>query len=68
MAIKIWWAEHGSRAVDHFGRINAPIILTEENAWRRTWNRDYTWGDDNTAPRYVETNMYTKAIRPCSQD
>ena len=63
-----WWAEHGSRAVDHFGRIHAPIILTEENAWRRTWNRDYTWGDDNTAPRYVETNMYTKAIRPCSQD
>ena len=63
-----WWAEHGLRAVDHFGRIHNPIILTEENAWRRTWNREFTWGENNTEPRYIEKNMYTKEIRQCSQD
>ena len=62
-----WFNTHGDNAINHFGRLEHPIILTEDNAWRRTWNCDYTWGEDNTAPMYVETNMYTKAIRPCEQ-
>jgi len=63
-----WWSEHGQRAVDHFGRLHNPIILAEENAWRRTWNQDYSWSENNTAPRYVETNMCTKAIRPLTTE
>ena len=28
-----WFVKFGNRAVDHFGRINEQIKLTEENAW-----------------------------------
>jgi hypothetical protein len=61
-----WWSEHGQRAVDHFGRLEHPLILTEENAWRQVYNNGY-W-EDNTQDRYHEKNMMTKAIRPCSPD
>ena len=37
-----WWAKHGTRAVDHFGRLREPIKLTEENAW----TKDYDWRND----------------------
>ena len=30
-----WWAKHGTRAVDHFGRLHEPIKLTEESAWQK---------------------------------
>ena len=61
-----WWSEHGSRAVDHFGRLHQPIILAEENAWREVYNHDY-W-EDNTQPRFHEKNMITKAIRPLTSE
>ena len=28
-----WFEKFGERAVNHFGRIHEPIILTEDNAW-----------------------------------
>ena len=36
-----WWAKHGTRAIDHFGRLHEPIRLTQENAWIKNyrWNR-----------------------------
>ena len=61
-----WWDLHGQRAVDHFGRLHNPIILTEENAWRRTYNNGY-W-EDRTQPRYHEVNAITRAIRPLTSD
>ena len=30
-----WWAKHGTRAIDHFGRLHNPIRLTEESAWQK---------------------------------
>ena len=43
-----WFRKFGEQAINHFGRIHEPILLTEENAW-------YKWssynGYDNT-PRY----------------
>ena len=62
-----WWAVHGTRAVDHFGRIHSAIVLQEENAWRRTYNHDY-WDNQDTQQRMVERNTITGAERPCSQD
>ena len=46
-----WWAKHGERAVDHFGRIHEPIRLTEENAWKK----DYRWnhGNDNSDHYFI---------------
>jgi len=60
-----WFNTHGNNAINHFGRVEQPIILTEENAWQRQWNRDY-W-DDDTQPQYIERNTITKATRPCEQ-
>ena len=61
-----WWSEHGQRAVDHFGRLLEPKILTEENAWREVYNNGY-W-EDNTQERYHEKNMITNAIRPLTTE
>ena len=52
-----WWALHGNQAVDYFGRIHQPKILTEENGWRKVWNRRH-WDNDDE-PRYIELNMIT---------
>ena len=57
-----WFRTNGTNAVNHFGRVTSPIILTEDNAWQRQWNRDY-W-DDNTQPQYIEVNTISKATRP----
>jgi len=60
-----WFHTHGDNAINHFGRVEQPIVLTEANAWQRVWNRAY-W-DDNTLPEYIERNQITKAERPCQQ-
>jgi len=60
-----WWAEHGQRAIDHFGRLENPLTLTEKNGWRQIYNQDH-W-EDTTQPRYIERNTITRATRPCEQ-
>ena len=30
-----WFRKFGEQALNHFGRIHAPIKLTEDNAWRK---------------------------------
>ena len=40
-----WWAKHGTRAVDHFGRLHEPIRLAPENAWIKDYNYMHN-GDD----------------------
>ena len=58
-----WSRQFMDRAIDQVsGRLHEPMTLTEENAWRRVWNRLH-W-DDNTQPRYVERNMITGEERP----
>ena len=61
-----WFDTYGERAVDYFGRVTQPIVLTEENAWRQVWN--YNYYDDNyrarpDQPQYIERNMITGAER-----
>ena len=36
-----WWEKHGTRAIDHFGRLHEPIRLVPENAWVK----DYDYRD-----------------------
>ena len=62
-----WWTEHGSRAIDHFGRLHNPIILTEENAWRQEYNHDW-YDNQDTQPRYIERNTITRASRPLTRE
>ena len=52
-----WFEEYGERAVDYFGRVMQPIVLTEDNAWRQVWNTRH-WDNDNE-PRYIERNIIT---------
>ena len=40
-----WWAKHGTRAIDHFGRIHEPIRLVPESAWIKDYNYMHN-GDD----------------------
>jgi len=62
-----WADDFMDRAIDQVsGRLHEPMILTEENAWRRVWNRAY-W-DDNTVPRYIERNMISGEERPCQDN
>ena len=61
-----WFATHGTNAINHFGRVTSPIILTEENAWQRQYNYNY-WDNQDTQQRYHEVNMVSKAIRQCEQ-
>ena len=43
-----WWAKHGEQAVDHFGRLREPKILTKENAWKKDYNYSYVQGGNGT--------------------
>ena len=54
-----WWAKHGTRAVDHFGRLHNPIRLMPENAWIK----DYRYRrDDNGYDHYFLNKLTDERI------
>ena len=61
-----WWKEYGTRAVDQAGRIHQPLIMTEENSWRKGENY-YTWQRENGEPRYYYRNILTNEERPLTE-
>ena len=61
-----WWSEHGTRVVDYIGSVKQPIVLTEDNAWRKVYNQA-RWEDD-TLPLYIERNMLTRETRPYEEN
>ena len=61
-----WFEKFGDRAIDHFGRLTEPKILTEHNAWVKDY--DYNWRDENNQQsnwRFV--NKITKEERPLTE-
>jgi len=56
-----WFDVYGQRALDHFGRITQPRVLTQDNAWvnRRDWR-----GEGDT---YYAYNHLTEERRPITQ-
>ena len=52
-----WWAKHGTRAIDHFGRLHNPIRLTQENAWIK----DYNW-HDNGSEHFFRNKLTSERI------
>ena len=57
------WAEvFSDRAIDHFGRIHEPRVLTSDNAWscQRDWRRD----DDD---QFYAYNHLTEERRPITE-
>ena len=58
-----WWTKHGTRAVDHFGRLHEPIRLTQENAW----TKDYTWRRDSDGHDHYYINKLTDERIPITE-
>ena len=62
-----WADQFMERAIDNVsGRLHEPLTLTEENAWRKVYNRA-RWDNPNL-PLHVERNMLTGEERPCEQN
>jgi len=57
-----WFQKHGTRAVDHFGRLTEPKKLTEHNAW----HKQYDW-NSNHDMIYVYRNAITQEQRPLTK-
>ena len=60
-----WWAKHGTRAVDHFGRLHEPIKLIEENAWKKDY--DYNWDNGRSHNTYYFLNGLTNERIPITE-
>ena len=50
-----WFRVYGSRALDHFGRITEPKVLTKDNAWRKTY--DWRRTEDGGHRHYVYNHL-----------
>jgi len=58
-----WFTDLGDRAIDYFGRTVEPKILTEENAWRKT----FSWDHGYNVRSYVYRNSLTDEERPLTE-
>ena len=52
-----WFEKFGERALDYFGRITQPIVLQENNAWRKRFR--WSWQSDDNQERHFFYNMIT---------
>ena len=59
-----WFNDFGDQAINHFGRITQPKILTEHNAWYK----DYDWDNDSNVRSYIYRNSLTKEQRPLTKE
>ena len=59
-----WFEKFGEQAINHFGRIHAPIKLTEENAWVKL-ERYYNPANES---RYHWYNRLTEDDIPMTQE
>ena len=57
-----WWAKHGTRAIDHFGRLHEPIRLVPENAWIKDYDYQYNNGNGSTYTHYFLNKLTTERI------
>ena len=58
-----WFNKFGEQAVNHFGKITEPRVLTQDNAWRnrRDWRSE---GSD----QYYAHNYLTDEQRPITRE
>ena len=61
-----WFNDFGDRAIDHFGRLDEPKHLREDNAWVKDY--DYRGGWSNENRTYVYRNGVTKEQRPLTEE
>ena len=59
-----WFNDFGDRAINHFGRLEEPKHLTEDNAWVK----DYDWrGNADESHRHFFINKITREQRPLTE-
>ena len=56
------WAKHGTRAIDHFGRLREPIKLVPENAWIKDYDYNYNNGNGSSYTHYFLNKLTTERI------
>ena len=60
-----WFEVYGSRALDHFGRITEPRVLTQDNAWRKTY---HNYNHDTHEWQHCVRNYLTDEERPITRE
>ena len=60
-----WFNKFGEQALNYFGRITQPIVLTENNAWRKRYR--YNWQRENGEPEFYFFNMVTGEARDITE-
>jgi len=60
-----WFNTYGQRALQHFGMITQPRVLTQDNAWRvrRNWSHR-----ENQSDTFYAYNHLTEERRPITED
>ena len=53
-----WFEMHGSRAVDHFGRIHEPKRIAADSAWYKT----YSWRGYDNNDHYIVNDLLGERI------
>ena len=59
-----WFDDFGNKAIDHFGRLTEPKKLTEDTAWRKSFD----WDNDYENRTYVFRNSITHETRPLTKE
>ena len=60
-----WSKEYMTRAVDYFGRLTQPRVMTPENSWDK--RQRYSWQMENGQSEYYYYNMCTREQRPLTE-
>ena len=61
-----WFKQFGERALNHFGRITQPIVLQENNAWRKRYRYNWEREQGNRVAHYFY-NMCTGEERDITE-
>ena len=57
--------QFGEQALNHFGRITQPIVLTENNAWRKQYR--WSWQSSDNQSNHYFYNMLTGEERDITE-
>ena len=60
-----WFDRFGEQAVNHFGRITQPIVLQENNAWRKRYR--WSWQQNDNQSNHYFYNMCTGEERDITE-
>ena len=61
-----WFQKFGDQALNHFGRLNEPKHLTEQNAWTKDY--DYRGYNNSETDRYYFVNKITEERRSLTEE